>query len=116
MIRNEFFGLVSLFLVTGSLGAHATHAPKLEEAHLAATSSLVQQRNVTGVVTDEEGNPLDGVTVTLRGGNQVVTTDENGAYRITAPSDQAILVFTNVGFEPVERTVGNQTILNVTMQ
>ncbi|MGV3764093.1 SusC/RagA family TonB-linked outer membrane protein [Parapedobacter sp.] len=75
-----------------------------------------QQRFVSGTVTDEEGNTLEGVTVTLKGTTQVVTTGAEGYYRISVPQQGAILSFSMVGFETSEQVIGSQTTIDVTMK
>ncbi|HRQ50300.1 MAG TPA: carboxypeptidase-like regulatory domain-containing protein, partial [Agriterribacter sp.] len=52
---------------------------------------------ITGRVTDEEGNPLPGVTVQVKGANTSAVTNTNGEFSIDA-GDNAILVFSSVGF------------------
>ena len=71
---------------------------------------------VTGKVTDEAGAPLPGVTVRIAGTNRGVASDFDGNFAITVPNSATILEFTSIGFATQEITVGNQTILNVTMQ
>lgn len=68
---------------------------------------------VTGKVTDEQGAGLPGVSVVVKGTSQGTNTDVNGAFRITAPNQNAVLVFSFVGFKRQEVTVGTQTSLTV---
>ncbi|HTN08563.1 TonB-dependent receptor [Agriterribacter sp.] len=74
-----------------------------------------QDRTITGKVTDENDLPLLGVSVTLKGGNEGATTDAEGNYTITVP-DNSTLVFSFVGYQPVEIAVGTQTIINAKLQ
>jgi len=84
---------------------------------LSATEHVAgMQHAVSGRVTDEEGNPLPGVTVTVKGANIAVTTDENGNYRLNADGNRVALVFTAVGYESVEVSVGNQNTVNVVLK
>jgi TonB-linked SusC/RagA family outer membrane protein len=71
---------------------------------------------VRGRVTDAaNGETLIGVSIKVKGGTQGTSTDANGAFTINvAPT--ATLVFTYIGFEPVEVPVNNQTNLNVVMK
>ena len=71
---------------------------------------------VTGTVTDASGNPLPGVAVVLKGTKNGVATDFDGNYTITVPGPQSVLVFTSIGFDSKEVTVGKQQILNVTLK
>ncbi len=74
-----------------------------------------QQRVITGRVTDETGNPLEGVTVVVKGTTAAASTDPQGNYRITLPDKGNILSFSIVGFEPAERTIAKENFLNVTL-
>lgn len=70
---------------------------------------------VTGTVTDGEGSPLVGVTVLVRGTMTGVITDMNGKYSIQVPSTESVLVFSYIGMETLEISVGNRTVINVTL-
>ncbi|PPL02092.1 TonB-linked outer membrane protein, SusC/RagA family [Parapedobacter indicus] len=79
------------------------------------TTEHLQQRTLDGRVTDIDGNPLEGVTVTLKGTSSAVTTDANGDYRIPISQSGGTLIFTIVGFEAAERAIGNRLKLDVAM-
>ena len=81
---------------------------------LAVASTLMAQRTVSGIVTDDLGEGLPGVNVVIRGTTAGTTTDIDGNYQISA-EDEAILVFSFIGFETQEITVGSRTSINVTM-
>ena len=68
---------------------------------------------ITGVVTDAKGETLIGVSVRVKGSNQGTVTDVNGKYSITVPNDQAVLVFSYIGYVASEQTVGSKKSLNV---
>ena len=76
----------------------------------------IQERTVTGRVTDPQGAPLPGVTVQVKNSQIATTTDENGQYRINLPSDQNVLVFSNVGFSNEERNVTIGGVVDVIMR
>jgi len=75
----------------------------------------IQQRTVRGTVTDNNNNPLPGVTVVIQGTTQGTVTDVNGAYSISNVPVDATLVFSFVGMGTQEVVVGNQTDINVVM-
>ncbi|MDO5978213.1 SusC/RagA family TonB-linked outer membrane protein [Flavivirga spongiicola] len=75
-----------------------------------------QQRQVSGTVTDQSGLPVPGVTVLIKGTNRGVATNLDGQYVITVPDPANILVFSSLGFEPLEVTVGNQTVINLSLK
>lgn len=68
---------------------------------------------ITGKVTDSEGVPLPGATVLEKGTSNGVATDFDGNYEIHVSGQQAVLVFTNIGFQDKEAIVGNQTSINI---
>ncbi|WP_299672569.1 SusC/RagA family TonB-linked outer membrane protein [uncultured Polaribacter sp.] len=72
------------------------------------------QRKIEGIVKDEDGTPLLGATVLIKGTNKGVITDFDGKYTIDANVDQ-VLVFTYQGKKKQEITVSNTTIINVTL-
>ncbi|WP_084166191.1 SusC/RagA family TonB-linked outer membrane protein [Anditalea andensis] len=84
------------------------------------SSSIPAQTNVlfaeiTGVVTDTQDNlPIPGVTVTVKGTSRGTVTDMDGRYSIDA-SPGEVLVFRFIGFAPIEVTVTQQTVLNITL-
>ena len=56
---------------------------------------VTAQQTVTGVVSDENGTPLPGASVIVKGTDNGVTTDFDGAYQISV-SDSQTLVFSYV--------------------
>ncbi len=75
-----------------------------------------QQRTVTGKVTDQNGEPLPGTTVMVKGTAQGTITDADGNYSLSNVPDDATLVFSFVGMETQEINVGNRTRIDVTLQ
>ncbi|HMR92557.1 MAG TPA: SusC/RagA family TonB-linked outer membrane protein [Chitinophagaceae bacterium] len=73
------------------------------------------RRTITGVVNDSEGRPVPSVTVAVKGTTQSAVTDEGGRYSITVENDNAVLVFSSVGFETVELNAGSAATLNATL-
>ena len=73
------------------------------------------QQEVTGKVIDQDGNPVQGVTVTVKGKTAVVKTDALGAYSISAQQGD-VLEFTFVGMKYQEVLIENQDSLTVTME
>ena len=83
---------------------------------LTATGLYAQESTITGIVRDEEGKPLLGVSVVVKGTTRGVDTDLDGKYSIKVPDEKAVLVFSMLGSKPVERVVGNHKELNVTLK
>lgn len=75
----------------------------------------LQEVKVTGKVTGENGSPLIGVSVSVKGSRMGTTTDANGNYDITVP-DNAVLVFSSVGYEAQEVSVNGRPLINITLK
>ncbi len=71
---------------------------------------------ITGKVTSaSSGESLPGVNVLEKGTMNGAVTDVNGNYTIPVTSTESILVFSYIGYNPEEVTVGNQTTINMTL-
>jgi TonB-linked SusC/RagA family outer membrane protein len=80
------------------------------------SDGLSQARAVTGRVTGPEREGLPGVSIAIKGTQRGATTDLNGDYTIELDSVRdAVLIFSFVGFETVEETVGQRSLINVQM-
>ena len=99
-------GLI-IFLWTPVLTCMASKADVLPEIAQSAQSIVI-----TGVVSDQ-GEPLPGVNVVIKGTTTGVITDAEGRFSITAPNRQAILQFSYIGYTTTEMTVGNQNVINI---
>lgn len=82
---------------------------------LLALRVSAQNRWVTGVVTDSNGHPVVGTTVTVKGGTNGVITDPDGSFRIEA-SDSDILIFRYLGYEDQELQVGTRTRIEIRLR
>ncbi|WP_336517657.1 TonB-dependent receptor [Pollutibacter soli] len=73
-----------------------------------------QNLTITGRVIRENGQPVQGGSVLVKGSTHGTTTDDNGNFRITAAND-ATLVFSGVGFESREVPVNGRSVVNTTL-
>ncbi|MFJ1376912.1 SusC/RagA family TonB-linked outer membrane protein [Capnocytophaga canimorsus] len=75
-----------------------------------------QQKTITGTVIDEQGQPLPGVSIIVKGKQgKGTSTDFDGKYAISVlPTDR--LVFSYIGFAPQEVLVGGKAIINIVMR
>ena len=80
-----------------------------------AASSAQAQREISGIVQSEEGIPLPGVNVLVKGTVSGTITDAQGSYSIEVPSEESVVTFSFIGYATVEKEVGNQSELNVAM-
>ncbi|HWC74465.1 MAG TPA: SusC/RagA family TonB-linked outer membrane protein [Gemmatimonadales bacterium] len=77
--------------------------------------AFAQQRTITGKVTNEQGNPLPGVTVAVKGTTTTTTSNNQGDYGIAAQAGQT-LQFRLIGTQLVERVVGTEDVINVQLR
>lgn len=85
-------------------------------ANLNIVPPLELQLAIRGRVTDQNNEPLIGVTVKLKGASLGTITDINGDYSLTLSDADATLVFSYIGFETQEVNTGGRTLINVTMK
>ena len=71
------------------------------------------QKKVSGLVTDYNGEPLPGVTVVIKGTVRGTVTNEKGQYFLDKISNESVLHFSFMGMIPEEVPVGDQTTINV---
>lgn len=71
--------------------------------------------SVSGVVTDVKGLPLPGVSVTLKGTTNGVTTGNDGKYMLNLPDAQGVLVFSFVGYHKQELNISGRKTVNVSL-
>lgn len=79
--------------------------------------AVLAQKTITGVVTSaEDGAPIPGVAVVVKGTTIGTTTDEDGNYELIVPNEARILVYQFVGMISQEIPIGDQTLINVVME
>ncbi|WP_373516797.1 SusC/RagA family TonB-linked outer membrane protein [Pricia sp.] len=81
-----------------------------------ACSAYAQDATVTGTVSfADDGSPLPGVNVIVKGTTNGTVTDFDGNYSINVPEENETLVFSFIGFTKQEVPIDGQTEINVTM-
>ena len=94
-----------------NMAGNAHSAPNLESAYWV---DKAVQHTVQGTVTDQNGGPLEGVTVSVVGSTVGTSTGANGQFSIAAPIG-ATLRFTSLGYADQDISVTSSTV-NVTMR
>lgn len=95
---------------------------KIEEKHIIVSPVLKKEEpgkvmTVTGIVKDENGESLPGVTVLLKGTSVGCASDMNGEFTITVPEGgKSVLEFTFIGMKKIEMPVKDAKPLSVTME
>ncbi|MCG9971974.1 SusC/RagA family TonB-linked outer membrane protein [Christiangramia crocea] len=100
-----YFSMIFLFYTLG--GSQSLYAATVEESYT--------QETISGMVTDQNGVPLPGVNVFIKGTTVGTQTDFDGNYSLDASAGQT-LVFSYVGYKTQEMVLGDQDVVDVTMQ
>jgi TonB-linked SusC/RagA family outer membrane protein len=74
------------------------------------------QTAISGKVTDQDGLPLSGVTVTVKDTRITVATDASGSFSLQLPAGATTLVFSYVGYEEQEVTINGQSSIAVQLK
>lgn len=80
------------------------------------TGQLLAQKTITGKVSDEKGDPIPNASVIIKGTARGTTTQMDGSYSITVPSNARTLVFSSIDMSPTEVAIGSQTIINAKLK
>lgn len=84
---------------------------------LVSAMAFAQGRRVTGIVTSgEDGEPIPGVTVLVKGTSVGAATDIDGKYSLTIPANGTVLVFSFIGTTTQEINIGQQSVIDVILQ
>jgi TonB-dependent starch-binding outer membrane protein SusC len=81
----------------------------------ASILSSAQQQSIRGTVTDNQGMPLPGVTIVVKGTTIGTVTDSDGSFRMQIPEDAETIVFSFVGMGTQEIPVEGKTNFEITM-
>ncbi len=76
----------------------------------------MQQKKVTGKVTDATGGPLPGVSISVKGTTNGTITSNEGTYELTKVGDDATIIFSFVGMTSQEIKVLGKQVVNVVLE
>ncbi|MBK7628214.1 MAG: von Willebrand factor type A domain-containing protein [Bacteroidales bacterium] len=80
--------------------------------------AFTEFRTINGIVTDNQGQPLAGVTVKVKGSSAkslISITDQKGYYSIVVDPQAKALIFSFAGCTTVEEIIGNKSVINIKM-
>jgi TonB-linked SusC/RagA family outer membrane protein len=83
---------------------------------LLCSINFAQNRSISGVIKDTSGEAMIGVSVFVKDTSNGIITDIDGKYVLSGVTNNSVLVISYVGYIKQEITVGNQTLINVTME
>lgn len=118
MIKKEIY-LISLVAAFGlALNQQKLWAESVPQVYPVVSGQPQQDRAIiiNGTVRDAQQTPLAGVNVVVKGTTIGTTTDIDGNYFLEVPDRSSVLVFSYIGFETQEVTVGEQININVNLK
>jgi Ca-activated chloride channel family protein len=78
--------------------------------------AFTESVSITGKVTDENGSPLPGVIVSVKGTGHGTVTDNYGNYKITVNDQSKVLVFSFIGYQMVNEKIDGRNVINIKMK
>ena len=106
--------ICKLLMLTGLILLYAGNTTK-GFAQTGVTQQSRTEKTVKGTVKDEQGEPLIGVSVAIKGTTNGTITDADGKFSISCNGDD-MLVISYVGFNTIERKAGNASLLALVMK
>lgn len=100
-VEEEKEGLISRIFSQGSVRA--------------ISRKMMLEKTITGKVTDENDDPLPGVSILVKNTTVGTVTDIDGNYRLNVSDDATALVFSSVGYTTEEMAIGNQDVINISL-
>lgn len=70
---------------------------------------------ISGVVSDEKGETLKGVSIMVKGTAKATMTDDNGKFQVSAETENVVLVFSFIGYKTLETPVKSSKNLSITL-
>jgi hypothetical protein len=109
--------LVLAFAIAEVIYHHYFARPGHFTENTQQVSPASSDQQVTGIVTDENAGPLEGVKVQVRGADSVFLTTGTGQFKLDVPPTGADLLFSKPGFQPKKITVKpSATPLSITLK
>lgn len=97
------------FLLISGMSAHASHFPSFYD------ESINHKAEINGTVRNQSGEALAGATVTVKGTNLSVLTDENGNFSINVNTSAPVLVVSYTGYTTKEVPVAGNVAVEITL-
>lgn len=77
--------------------------------------AIAQNRTISGIVSDDKGNPVQGASVSVKGSAEGTATDNAGRFSLAVPASAKTLVISNVGYNIQELAVSGKSSVTVAL-
>lgn len=112
------FCLLFLIISTATSMADTRGEQRAKESPDFSKSTVLDQndKQLNGVVTDPDGEPLPGVTVVVKGTTLGTVTNFDGVFNLDVPTTAKTLIFSFIGYTPQEVPIGAKSVFNINMK
>src|SRR5690606_6799136 len=107
---------ISWELVDGTIILRRSENPTVGAQVSAEENRAAQQRRISGKVSDESGNPIQGASVVVTGTSNGTSTDANGNFSLEVSGSNISLSVSYIGFLKSEVSIGNQQNINIILK
>lgn len=76
----------------------------------------IQEKYITGKITDEKGEPLPGATILFKGTKFGTDSDIDGKYKLSLVKGATTLIVTYIGYKTVEIPINNRTVIDIQLE
>lgn len=118
--RLKFYlpGLFAFILASGPVVSSAGNpdVPVPDNAHPGLFTRTAEGKKVTGIIQDEQGEPVIGATVSVKGKNRGVITDMDGRYMLEIDDAKDILEVRYIGYAAQQQKVGNRSVIHFVLE
>ena len=83
---------------------------------MTTVTGFAQNKTVSGIVVDKAGEAVIGASVLVKGTSNGTITDFDGNYTLVVTGSNAVLQFSYVGYQTLERAVAGKTAINITLK
>lgn len=88
---------------------------KRKQNSLKTSKEALPERTITGKVRDETGEPLAGANIVMKNTSIGTVTDVDGKYVISVPDDATTLIFSYIGYSPMEVEIAGRSAIDVVL-
>jgi len=115
-LKDCAFKAIAFTLALSSSFYATAHASAINISSSVSVNQAKADIVIRGIIKDETGAPLPGAGVKVKGSSTSAAADVNGAFSITVPDQNTVLIITYVGYDTKEITVGTQTTLDIRLK
>lgn len=113
---NDILKKACILAVTITVSSTIQVSAKATDSGVPDLNEIMQQKKITGIVTDQLNEPVPGVSILVKGTTQGTTTDADGNYMLPDVPENSILVFSFIGMETQEIQVTNKSEINIILK